>query len=57
MVIAQLGEVMDMDDVMFEEMGQFVADRMLMGDPRYRQPISKVRLIDATGRVVWTKTL
>ena len=51
------GEVMDMDDVMLEKMGQFVAHRMLMGDPRYKQPISKVKLIDAMGRVVWTKTL
>ena len=48
---------MDMEDIMFEEMGQFVADRMLMGDPRYKQPISKAKLIDPTGRVVWTKTL
>ena len=48
---------MDMEDVMSEQGGQFVADLMLMGDPRYRQPISKVRLIDALGKEVWTKTL
>lgn len=52
-----VGEVMDVEDVMLEGMGQFVADRMLMGDPRYKQPISKAKLVDATGRVVWTKTL
>jgi len=48
---------MDLDDVMFEKRGQFLADLMLMGDPRFKQPISKVKLIDAMGREVWTKTL
>ena len=51
------GEIMDLDDVMFEKMGQFVAHLMLMGDPRFKQPISRVKLIDIMGHEVWTKTL
>ncbi len=45
------GEIQDFDDSMFEGQAVKVAKTMLRGDPRYRQPITKIEIRDKKGEI------